>query len=76
MSRTGCCDDNAVMERLFWSLKHEWANHESYGDMDAARLSVFKYIDLFYSPKRIHQALSYFSPEQYEAENAPVTKVA
>ena len=24
MSRTGCCYDNAVMERFFWSLKHEW----------------------------------------------------
>jgi transposase InsO family protein len=28
MSRTGCCYDNAVMERFFWSLKHEWTNHE------------------------------------------------
>jgi putative transposase len=27
MSRTGCCYDNAVMERFFWSLKHEWTNH-------------------------------------------------
>lgn len=24
MSRTGCCYDNAAMERFFWSLKHEW----------------------------------------------------
>jgi len=76
MSRTGCCYDNAAMERFFWSLKHEWTNHESYGDLDDARLSVFKYIDLFYNPKRIHQALGYLSPEQYEAENAPATKAA
>lgn len=27
MSRTGCCYDNAAMERFFWSLKHEWTNH-------------------------------------------------
>jgi len=23
MSRRDCCYDNAVMERIFWSLKHE-----------------------------------------------------
>ena len=28
MSRVGCCYDNAVAERFFWSLKHEWTNHE------------------------------------------------
>ena len=29
MSRTGDCYDNAVIERFFWSLKHEWTKHES-----------------------------------------------
>ena len=76
MSRTGCCYDNAAMERFFWSLKHEWTNHERYADLADARLSVFKYIDLFYNRKRIHQALGYVSPEQYEADHAPATKVA
>lgn len=76
MSRTGCCYDNAAMERLFWSLKHEWVNHETYVDLPHARASVFKYINLFYNPKRIHQALGYVSPEQYEADQAPVKKVA
>ncbi len=76
MSRTGCCYDNAVVERFFWSLKHEWTNHQELADMREARMSVFKYIDLFYNPKRIHQALGYVSPQQYEAEHAPAMKVA
>jgi putative transposase len=71
MSRTGCCYDNAAMERFFWSLKHEWTNHESFGDLQDARLSVFKYIETFYNPIRIHQTLGYRSPDQYEAEHAP-----
>ena len=33
MSRTGCCYDNAAMERFFWSLKHEWTNHRTYTDL-------------------------------------------
>ena len=44
MSRTGECYDNAVAERFFWSLKHEWTKHESFDGLEAARLSVFKYV--------------------------------
>lgn len=71
MSRTGCCYDNAAMERFFWSLKHEWTNHETFGSLEEARLSVFKYIETFYNSKRLHQTLGYLSPEEYEAEHAP-----
>jgi putative transposase len=73
MSRTGSCYDNAVMERFFWSLKHEWTNHESFENLHEARLSVFKYIQTFYNPVRLHQTLGYQSPNQFEAEQAPAT---
>jgi putative transposase len=75
MSRKGNCYDNAAMERFFWSLKHEWTNHETYGNLEEARLSVFKYIETFYNPVRIHQTLGYLSPDQYEAENTPALAV-
>jgi putative transposase len=71
MSRTGCCYDNAVMERFFWSLKHEWTNHESFHNLADARLSVFRYIETFYNSERLHQTLGYLSPNQFEAEHAP-----
>ena len=73
MSRTGCCYDNAVMERFFWSLKHEWTKHECFADMEAARLSVFKYVETFYNAVRLHQTLGYKSPIQYEADHAPAS---
>ncbi len=72
MSRRGDCYDNAVAERFFWSLKHEWTKHESFTDLEAARLSVFKYVETFYNPVRLHQSLGYKSPEQFETEYAPV----
>ena len=72
MSRTGECYDNAVAERFFWSLKHEWTNHETFVDLQAARLSVFKYIETFYNTERLHQTLGYKSPNQFEADHAPV----
>ena len=71
MSRRGNCYDNAVMERFFWSLKHEWTNHESFANLEEARLSVFRYIETFYNSERIHETLDYLSPNDYEAENAP-----
>ena len=66
MSRTGCCYDNAVMERFFWSLKHEWTNFCEYADLEEARQSVFEYIEAFYNSKRIHQTLGYKTPRQFE----------
>jgi putative transposase len=72
MSRTGECYDNAVAERFFWSLKHEWTKHESFADLEAARLSVFKYIETFYNPVRLHQSLGYKSPDEFETEYAPI----
>ena len=73
MSHTGSCYDNAAMERFFWSLKYEWTNHESFENLAHARLSVFKYIETFYNPVRLHQTLGYQSPNHFEAEHAPAT---
>jgi putative transposase len=66
MSRTGCCYDNAVMERFFWSLKHEWTKFEDFADINQARTSVFQYIETFYNSKRIHQTLGYRTPDEFE----------
>jgi putative transposase len=72
MSRSGDCYDNAVMERFFWSLKHEWTKHEHFENLAAARLSVFRYIETFYNTERLHQTLGYKSPNRFEADHAPV----
>jgi len=72
MSRRGNCYDNAVAERFFWSLKHEWTKHQTFDDLEAARLSVFKYVEIFYNPVRLHQSLGFKSPNQFETDHAPV----
>ncbi|GAA4467888.1 hypothetical protein GCM10023156_58380 [Novipirellula rosea] len=68
MSRVGCCYDNAVMERFFWLLKHEWTKFDSFADINEARLSVFRYIETFYNTKRIHQTLGYLTPAESETQ--------
>ena len=34
-------------------------------------MSVFKYIESFYNPVRLHQTLDCKSPDQFEADHAP-----
>jgi transposase InsO family protein len=66
MSRQGNCYDNAVVESFFGTLKTEWVHHESYPTREAARQSLFEYIEVFYNRRRRHSALGYVSPHEYE----------
>jgi putative transposase len=67
MSGRGDCWDNAVMESFWATLKTELVNHERYPTREAARASIFEYIEVFYNRTRLHSALGYLSPEQFEA---------
>ena len=66
MSRKGNCWDNAVMERFFGSLKSERVSHKKYATRAEAKADVVDYIEMFYNSKRMHSALGYLSPMQYE----------
>ena len=68
MSRTGCCYDNAVAERFFWSVKQEWMRDQKFANLEEARLSLFRYIETFYNTERIHEALGYLSPHDFEQQ--------
>jgi transposase InsO family protein len=70
MSRTGNCWDNAVVESFFSTLKRELVHHESYADHEAARRSLFEYIEVFYNRRRRHSTLGYRSPVEFEARLA------
>jgi putative transposase len=66
MSRTGNCYDNAVMESFFSALKRELTHHQNYPTREAARQSLFEYIEVFYNRRRRHSSLGYLSPAEYE----------
>jgi transposase InsO family protein len=66
MSRSGNCYDNAYVESFFGTLKTELVYGERYRSRLEARLSIFEYVEVFYNRQRIHSALGYRSPEQYE----------
>ena len=66
MSRRGNCYDNAVTESFFGTLKTELVHHQHYATREAARQSLFEYIEVFYNRQRRHSALGYVSPLEYE----------
>ncbi|MDO9213526.1 MAG: IS3 family transposase, partial [Methylococcales bacterium] len=69
MSRKGNCWDNAVSESFFHSLKTECVNHENYATREAARKSIFDYIEVFYNRQRLHSNNGYLSPVEFERQH-------
>ena len=66
MSRKGDCWDNAVAESFFASLRKELTNRVTFLTRDAARSSVFEYIEAFYNRVRRHSTINYRSPINFE----------
>lgn len=66
MSRAGHCEDNAVAESFFHTLKAEWIYHFDFTTREQARLAIFDYVEGFYNPRRMHSTLGYRSPNEYE----------
>lgn len=60
------CDENANQESFHASLKKEWLYRKNFNTINDVKRAVFEYIEGFYNTKRIHSALGYLSPEQYE----------
>jgi putative transposase len=76
MSRTANPYDNAHMESFFKTLKYEevhLANYETYDDV-IERIPHF--IEEVYNSKRLHSALGYLPPEEYEMAIQSTTKTA
>lgn len=67
MSRGGDCYDNAPTESLWSTLKRELVKQRSFARRQEARDAVFEYIEVFYNRRRLHSAIGYKSPEQFEA---------
>lgn len=66
MSGAGNCYDNAAMESFFKTLKSELVDHERFRSRKEARQAVFEYVEVFYNRLRIHSALGYSSPADFE----------
>jgi putative transposase len=67
MSRVGNPYDNAKAESFMKTLKHEEVDGRSYRDLNQARAAIGAFIEDVYNRQRLHSALAYRPPTEFEA---------
>lgn len=73
MSRTGNPYDNAKAERFMRTLKYEEVYMNDYETLAEVRVSVEHFIDAVYNRKRLHSAIGYRPPVEFEASLAQLS---
>jgi transposase InsO family protein len=66
MSRTGYPYDNARCESFMKTLKQEEIRCRRYDSLEELRSNLEEFIDRYYNEQRLHSALAYRSPKEYE----------
>jgi putative transposase len=66
MAAIGEPRENGYAERLVRTIKEEEVDLSDYGDLADARRQIGRFIDAVYNDKRIHSALGYLTPFEFE----------
>jgi putative transposase len=67
MSRKGNPYDNALAERFWKTLKYEQVYRDEYRSLEQARNNIARFIERIYNERRLHSALGYLPPAEFEA---------
>jgi transposase InsO family protein len=73
MSRIGSPYDNAKAESFMSTLKREEINGRAYRTAHEARCSIGSFIEEVYNRQRLHSALNYLTPADFEARMTTVS---
>ena len=68
MSRAGNPYDNAKAERFMRTLKEEEVNGKTYASLTEARTHIGAFLENVYNQARLHSAIGYRPPAEFEAE--------
>jgi transposase InsO family protein len=67
MASVGKPEENGYAERLMRTIKEEEVELSEYKDVDDARDQIGRFLEDVYMTKRIHSALNYATPAEFEA---------
>lgn len=70
MSGRGHCYDNATIEAFWSTLKTELVYRNRFQNLAQAYEALFNYIERFYNRKRLHSALGFTSPVDFEQQRS------
>ena len=76
MSRKANPWDNAACESFMKTLKYEEVHRNEYRDLAEARREIATFLEKVYNQKRLHSALGYLPPAEFEAGLAAKAKEA
>jgi len=76
MSRKGNPWDNAACESFMKTLKKEEVHRNEYRDLAEARREISMFLDKIYNQKRLHSAIGYLPPAEFEANLAAQKETA
>jgi putative transposase len=71
MSRKANPYDNAFCESFMKTLKYEEVYRQEYRDLAEVRASIERFVEKVYNGKRLHSALDYRSPVEFERSLLP-----
>ena len=76
MSRKANPWDNAACESFMKTLKYEEVHRSEYRDLADAKSAIHEFLEKVYNRKRLHSALGYLPPAEFEANLASQQKEA
>ena len=76
MGSVGDAYDNAMAESFFSTLECELLSRRRFASQAEARMACFSFIEGFYNPVRLHSALGYRSPINYEEQQIQTLEAA
>jgi transposase InsO family protein len=70
MAEQSAMQSNAACESFLKTLKYEEVYRSEYRDLPEARASIRQFLEQVYNRKRLHSALGYLPPVEFEAHLA------